>query len=61
MLHNVHNFDGPMQKTYRIIYFQLGDVAQYLNFVTDGTYETSLKLILCTITYDLQTILSLFY
>ena len=30
MLHNVHNFDGPMQKTHRIIYFQLEDVAQYL-------------------------------
>ena len=30
MLHNVHNFDSPMQKTHRIIYFQLGDVAQYL-------------------------------
>ena len=30
VLHNVHNFAGPMQKTHRVIYFQLGDVTQYL-------------------------------
>ena len=30
MLHNVHNFAGPMQKAHRVIYFQLGNVTQYL-------------------------------
>ena len=29
MLHNVHNLDGIMQKTHRVISFQLGDVARY--------------------------------
>ena len=27
---NVHNFDGPMQKTHRVIYFHFRDGAQYL-------------------------------
>ena len=30
MLPNVHNFDGPMQKTHRLVHFQLEDVTQYL-------------------------------
>ena len=66
MLHNVNNFDGPMQKNSRLIYFLLEDV-QYLILLQIKLMATSLTLILCTIKlilhhfpYYLQRTLSLF-
>ena len=66
MLHNVHNFDGIMQKTHTVTSFQLGEVARYL-ILWQMELMKHPWLILCTIKlmsqhflYYFQTILSLF-
>ena len=66
MLHNVHNFDGIMQKTHTVTSLQLGDVARYL-ILWQMELMKHPWLILCTIKlmsqhflYYFQTILSLF-
>ena len=66
MHYNVHNFNGPMQKTQSNI-FLAWRCDSISACVTDRTNEASLKLILCTIKlmsqnflYYPQTILSLF-